>query len=107
MAGEENKDHSDAASRDATLPLVCSEPTLASPSAASTPRAGEPSAPSFAVGDLVAERYRVVRLIGAGGMGEVYEAEDLLLREHVALKTVRQTVARDEKVVERFKREIQ
>src|SRR5688500_9946092 len=62
---------------------------------------------SFARGELIAERYKVVRRIGEGGMGEVYEAEDLLLRESVALKVVRHDVASDEKVVERFKREIQ
>ncbi len=34
-------------------------------------------------------RFRIVRLIGKGGMGEVYEAEDLQLQDHVALKTLR------------------
>jgi tetratricopeptide (TPR) repeat protein/tRNA A-37 threonylcarbamoyl transferase component Bud32 len=39
-------------------------------------------------------------------MGEVYEAEDLELRERVALKTVRPEIAQDERAIERFKREI-
>lgn len=63
--------------------------------------------PSFAPGTLVAQRYRVVRFIARGGMGEVYEVEDLELRERVALKTVRQDVAHDERAIERFRREIQ
>src|SRR5215813_6354468 len=87
---------------DATLPL--GERALATGSA---PRDATTSSPCFNVAELIGERYRIVRLIGEGGMGEVYEAEDLLLRERVALKTVRQDVASDEKVIERFKREIQ
>src|SRR3970040_2138297 len=42
---------------------------------------------SLLPGDVVAERYRINRLIGRGGMGEVYEAHDLLLYEAVAIKT--------------------
>ena len=51
-------------------------------------------------------RFRVVRFIAHGGMGEVYEAEDLELRERVALKTIRPSIARDEESIERFRREI-
>jgi len=65
------------------------------------------ASPSFASGVLLAQRYRVVRFIARGGMGEVYEVEDLELRERVALKTVRPEVAQDEIAIERFKREIQ
>ena len=72
---------------------------------AGTPRLDEQ--PALASGQLVAARYRVVRFLARGGMGEVYEAEDLELRERVALKTVRSDVARDQVAVERFRREIQ
>ena len=61
---------------------------------------------TFSPNELIAGRYRIVRFIGQGGMGEVYEAEDLELRERVALKTVRPEIAQDEKAIERFKREI-
>lgn len=66
-----------------------------------------PAGSSFSLNDLVAGRFKVVRFIARGGMGEVYEAEDLELKEHVALKTVRLDMARDERAVQRFRREIQ
>src|SRR6266545_173046 len=78
------------------------------PSQPSVPRrVAERSSPNFCDGELIAGRYKVIRLVGEGGMGEVYEAEDLLLRERVALKSIRPDVSSDDKVVERFKREIQ
>jgi WD40 repeat protein len=61
----------------------------------------------FQGGELVASRYQIVRLIGRGGMGEVYEAEDLELRAKVALKLVRPEMAEEPEVLERFKRETQ
>jgi tRNA A-37 threonylcarbamoyl transferase component Bud32 len=70
------------------------------------PAAAEP-ARSFTPGTRVAGRYLVVRFVAGGGMGEVYEAEDLLLQERVALKAVRRDVAHDPTTAERFRREIQ
>jgi tetratricopeptide (TPR) repeat protein/tRNA A-37 threonylcarbamoyl transferase component Bud32 len=61
---------------------------------------------TFSSGELVAGRYKIVRFIGRGGMGEVYEADDLELRQRVALKTVRPEIALDQQGIERFKREI-
>src|SRR5579864_2437974 len=62
---------------------------------------------AFAEGETLSGRYRLVRFLAQGGMGEVYEVEDLELRERVALKTVRPDVSADSLAVERFRREIQ
>ena len=67
---------------------------------------GDAELNQFRSGELVAERYRITRFIARGGMGEVYEAEDLELRQTVALKTVHPREARHDLAVERFKREI-
>lgn len=64
------------------------------------------SSRAFQPGQLVAERYRIQRFLQAGGMGEVYAAEDLLLRQEVALKTVLPELAGQGRILERFKREI-
>jgi tetratricopeptide (TPR) repeat protein/tRNA A-37 threonylcarbamoyl transferase component Bud32 len=61
---------------------------------------------AFAAGDVLAGRFRILRFIAQGGMGEVYEAEDLELKEEVALKTIRADVAGDARSLERFKNEI-
>jgi len=61
---------------------------------------------TFFPDELVAGRYKIVCFIGRGGMGEVYEADDLELRQRVALKTVRAEIVLDQQAIERFKREI-
>jgi eukaryotic-like serine/threonine-protein kinase len=56
---------------------------------------------------LVDNRYRIVRPLGAGGMAEVYLAHDNVLERDVALKVMSGRYADDEEFVERFKREAQ
>ena len=60
----------------------------------------------FRPGDVVAYRFRIVRFLAKGGMGELYEAEDLELHERVALKTILSTTGQDERSVTMFKREV-
>jgi serine/threonine protein kinase/tetratricopeptide (TPR) repeat protein len=61
----------------------------------------------FTPGQVLAGRFKVVRFMARGGMGEVYEVEDLELNERVAIKTARFESSRGANDVERFRREIQ
>jgi serine/threonine protein kinase len=59
------------------------------------------------VGDVIAGKYRLERVAGEGGMGIVYAAEHLVLRQRVAVKVLLPDAATSELVVERFAREAQ
>jgi eukaryotic-like serine/threonine-protein kinase len=57
------------------------------------------------VGELIADRYEVDRLLGRGGMSSVYKAHDTLLERNVALKILHERHLEDDEYVERFRRE--
>jgi len=96
------------------------EATLTSPlpprpaSSSSGRSAAQTSAPAdslfregrFLPGRLIAGRYRIVALLGKGGMGEVYRADDLTLGQAVALKFLPEQATSNEGMLERFKNEV-
>ena len=66
-----------------------------------------PDAPIFSPDEIIGDRYRVVRFIARGGMGQVYEVDDLELRSRIALKTIHPSRASSPRQVDRFRQEIQ
>ena len=65
------------------------------------------SRPSSREGTVLAGKYRLDSLLGAGGMGEVYRAENTAFGRVVAIKMLREEYVGDAEVVDRFKREAQ
>jgi eukaryotic-like serine/threonine-protein kinase len=61
--------------------------------------------PTLALGELVAERYRMGPVIGAGGMGIIYKAQHIELGTSVAFKVIRPDIARNSSAWRRFSRE--
>lgn len=61
---------------------------------------------TLAPGDVLADRFEIVRLLGRGGMGTVYEAHDRELDSSVAVKVLRPEIARGASAQDRFRREI-
>ena len=57
-------------------------------------------------GALVGDRYELLAMLGAGGMGNVYRARDLELDEEIALKVLKPDVAGAPGAIERFRREV-
>lgn len=89
------------ATQSPTTPSPHRVPTTGAPTGGFPPRESV-----FVAGEVIAERYLVQAFLARGGMGEVYDVEDLELRGRLALKTIAAGKG-DPNAIERFKREIQ
>jgi tetratricopeptide (TPR) repeat protein len=104
----------DLADASPTLQVAPSERAFASPRPATPPGSASNSglasasgAPVLPEGLEIGHRYRVLGLLGRGGMGAVYKVHDNELDRDVALKLIRADIAEDPTVLDRFRREIQ
>src|SRR5271170_1760463 len=74
---------------------------------ASSSEDGHTRAGRFSPGQVLIDRFAIIRLIARGGMGEVYEAEDRFLQgAHIALKSILPHMADDPALQQRFEREV-
>jgi serine/threonine-protein kinase len=62
---------------------------------------------SLEIGQIIEGKYRIVRLIGEGGMGAVYEGENARIKRRVAIKVLHAATATNAEAVQRFEREAQ
>ena len=63
---------------------------------------GEINDDKFVAGTILESRYRIIGLLGKGGMGEVFGAEDLKLKQDVALKFLPEKLEKNEAALKRF-----
>jgi serine/threonine protein kinase len=80
--------------------------TVTSKSSLSTPSAHAALEGRFPPGTLLNGRYRIIALLGKGGMGEVYRATDMTLGQSVALKFLHALSSSDPRFLERFHSEV-
>ena len=94
----------DSSSSDAATILDASPPPGSPPPAPPPSNLG--STTLFAPGTVLAGRYEILRVLGHGGMGAVYQARDRELDRLIALKVIRPEMASNPSVLQRFKQEM-
>src|SRR6266704_202295 len=89
-------------------PIATGDRTLTTSGVAPSASGGYGFAPSTRLlpGTLLGTRYEILAILGEGGMGTVYKAQDRELGRLVALKVIRPELASRPEILERFKREI-
>lgn len=97
--------------RIALTPNSVAPPGVPQPAAAddrtriATPETAAADAQMVQPGVLINDNYRILKLVSAGGMGEVYRAENLFTGDPVAVKIILPSLARDESIIDLFRRE--
>ena len=94
-----------------TTPLPLSDKTLATGGQGWSVPASEGVISSSAIAQLnpgssIGTRYEIIRLLGQGGMGAVYQAHDKDLDRQVAIKVIRSDMASNPEILRRFKQEL-
>ncbi|MBV9574448.1 MAG: protein kinase, partial [Acidobacteriales bacterium] len=74
--------------------------------ATSNPSASQASQQIFYPNQILAGRYKILRMLGEGGMGAVYQARDQELDRLIALKVIRPELASNPSILQRFKQEL-
>ena len=90
-------------------PSADSDPDVTRPGGTTVPASAGSGTPAFQPGQSLTRRYTILKLLGTGGMGEVYQAWDEVVGMPVALKIIRpQAIAEigDLEMEERFRREL-
>jgi tetratricopeptide (TPR) repeat protein/tRNA A-37 threonylcarbamoyl transferase component Bud32 len=105
LARVRDEDGAEMANHLAALLAAQSEPTESMIQPLAGPARFQGERPTFREGEVILNRFRILRLLGRGGMGEVYEAQDSEIGR-VALKTIREDV-RSDRLLQRFRQEVQ